>query len=225
MRILFFGRESCEGSRSLVQDLVQRGHDVEYLMSARRNQELSTRVLNWSGDLILSYRNLIVLPERVLQSATLAVNFHPGPPEYPGSGCVNFALLDDVKSYGVTCHVMESQVDHGTILEVRRFAVGAGTTLQDLLAETHGELLFLAHDFIARVSGLTLSDLKALRDVKIEENWSGTRRKISAIDALQEIRLPITLEELARRKRAIHLPSHPLYVSIFGYRFELREDE
>lgn len=225
MKILFFGRKNCDGSDVLARNLVGRGHTVEVFLSSKRGEELSESVLAWSGDLILSYRNLVIIPEKVLDRAHLAVNFHPGPPEYPGSGCVNFALLDDAKSYGVTCHVMAGKVDEGAILDVRRFTVSSDTNLADLLAETHRQLLDLAKDFIEKVSILKPCQLERLASASSEYKWSGIRRKIAKIDALQEIRMPITLGEFERRKRALHLPAFPLFIRIFGYKFELREDD
>ena len=46
----------------------------------------------------------------------MAINFHPGPPEFRGIGCANFALLKNSKYYGSTAHVMEAKVDSGPIL-------------------------------------------------------------------------------------------------------------
>ena len=48
-------------------------------------------------------------------------NFHPGPPEYPGFGCYNFAMLDKVNFYGSTVHIINDKFDSGKIINVKKF--------------------------------------------------------------------------------------------------------
>ena len=49
----------------------------------------------------------------------MAINFHPGPPEYRGVGCVNYAFFDNVKSYGCTAHRINQKIDNGPIIDVK----------------------------------------------------------------------------------------------------------
>ena len=82
------------------------------------------KILNWKGDYILSCRNLFILLKELIENAKYAaINFHPAPPEYPGSGCINFALYDEVDEYVVTAHLVNEKIDNGRILQVRRFQV------------------------------------------------------------------------------------------------------
>ena len=76
----------------------------------------------WSGDCIISYLARWIVPRDLLQRAGTAINFHPGPPEYPGYGCNNFAIYDEAREYGVTCHHMAPRVDTGAIIAVKRWA-------------------------------------------------------------------------------------------------------
>ena len=50
-----------------------------------------------------------------------AINFHPGPPNYRGIGCLNFALLSNEKYYGVTAHIINEKIDNGKILSFKKF--------------------------------------------------------------------------------------------------------
>ena len=59
------------------------------------------------------------------KSKTAAINFHPASPEYPGTGCNNFALYENAGEYGVTCHYMAPKADTGKIIKVKRFPVFA----------------------------------------------------------------------------------------------------
>jgi len=77
---------------------------------------------NWKGDFIVSYLSRWVIPDAILKVAKKGSNqFHPASPEYPGIGCTNFALYENAKEYGVTCHHMAPRVDTGQIIAVRRF--------------------------------------------------------------------------------------------------------
>ena len=53
----------------------------------------------------------------------LPINFHPGSPEYPGTGCTNFAIYNKEKEYGVTCHYMKTSVDSEILSQVKRFPI------------------------------------------------------------------------------------------------------
>src|SRR4030066_251191 len=76
----------------------------------------------WEGDYIISYLSRWVVPEFLLSRVRkAAINFHPASPAYPGIGCNNFALYEDAKEYGVTCHHMASKGDTGAIIAVKRF--------------------------------------------------------------------------------------------------------
>ena len=68
-----------------------------------RSEPFPESAYDWSGDLIISYVSRWIIPESVLNQAQLAaINFHPGSPDYPGTGCINFALYDEAKAFGAT---------------------------------------------------------------------------------------------------------------------------
>ena len=128
----------------IAKKLEDYNFDVTYFKSEKRKERLPNYVLSWKGDYIICFRSLSVLPKSLLKKASIAaVNFHPGPPEYPGSGCINFALYDEVNEYGVTAHIMNSKVDNGDILEVKRFKINMNTNLKEALSKTHDELFQL----------------------------------------------------------------------------------
>jgi methionyl-tRNA formyltransferase len=52
-----------------------------------------------------------------------AINFHPGPPGYPGWAPSHFALYQRATEFGATVHIMVEQVDAGPIIDVARFPV------------------------------------------------------------------------------------------------------
>lgn len=84
-------------------------------------------------DWVISYLSPHILTREELSQATKgAINFHPGPPEYPGTGCYNFAIMNDADFYGVTCHFMEEKVDTGPIINIKTFELPLNITVKDL---------------------------------------------------------------------------------------------
>ena len=82
MKVLLFGRNSCDSCIKIYDKLVNYNFDVTYVESTKRSKTLPKEILSWSGDYILSYRNLYFLPKELLSAASkFAINFHPGPPE------------------------------------------------------------------------------------------------------------------------------------------------
>ena len=164
----------------------------------------------------MSYLSRWIVPTEVLAAARLAaINFHPGPPEYPGTGCVNFALYEEADQYGVTCHHMEPAVDTGDLVAVRRFPVLPTDDVASLLARTHDHLLVLFYEIVSKIAtGRPLS--------QCGEGWTRkpfTRREL---DDLSRISPEMGLEEITRRIRASdYAPWRPL-LEIGGYCFEYK---
>ena len=72
-------------------------------------------------DVIISYISPWIVPKMILdKTKKWNINFHPGPPEYPRIGCLNFAIYDSAKQFGVTAHIMEPKVDRGKIIGINR---------------------------------------------------------------------------------------------------------
>ena len=75
-----------------------------------------------AGTRLISMLTDVIVPENILSGLDgPAYNFHPGPPEYPGSHAASFAVYYDADGFGVTLHEMAAQVDSGPIIEVRRY--------------------------------------------------------------------------------------------------------
>ena len=80
--------------------------------------------LNTKFDFIFSFRSHYILKKKLLSDVNYgAINFHPGPPEYRGIGCVNYALYDNSKNYGATAHLIDEKIDHGKIINTKMFTI------------------------------------------------------------------------------------------------------
>lgn len=122
-RVLFLGKKDNFYAERAA-DFIRKHFQHPLLFIGDRHDKLPVDVLNWQGDLLISFIGSWVIPETVLQQASYAaINFHPGSPEYPGTGCTNFAVYNGEKEYGVTCHYMKATVDTGNIIAVKRFPI------------------------------------------------------------------------------------------------------
>ncbi len=164
-----------------------------------------------------------MLPKSLLNRASIAaVNFHPAPTEYPGSGCLNFALYEEADLYGVTAHIMNEKVDNGAILECRRFPILPADTVDSLLERTHLKLLDLFFDV---VTDLVLREKDALDErlkKSLSEQWHGEARKMRDFENLRLIPVDISENELAKIVRATYTEKFPPILELYGYEFVLR---
>jgi len=95
-------------------------------------------------DVLISYLSPCIIPEKILNEVKiLKINFHPGPPLYPGLGCYNFALLNKDKKYGVTAHEMTKKVDSGKIFKVKYFPIKTNDNVETLIEKSYAQMFNL----------------------------------------------------------------------------------
>jgi len=88
---------------------------------------------NWTGEWIFSFKSDFILPGKLIRSASKgAVNFHPAPPYYRGTGGYVYAIYNHDKTFAVTCHYMSEQLDSGEIIKVDKFDIITGETVSSL---------------------------------------------------------------------------------------------
>jgi methionyl-tRNA formyltransferase len=123
LHVLFLGKKDNAFAQRAA-DFIRRHFRHPLIFTGDRRDKLPDEVLNWKGDLLISFIGSWIIPEKLLQQASYAaINFHPGSPEYPGTGCTNFAIYNGEKEYGITCHHMKTIVDTGNIIAVKRFPI------------------------------------------------------------------------------------------------------
>ena len=206
-KVLFFGGYSCPFSLEAQKHLINLGYDVTCDWSYRRGQKVSKKTFDWKGDLIISFLNYIILPKNILKKAP-AVNFHPGPPEHPGSGCVSWAMYENQKIYGVTVHELTAKVDSGKIFKVNRFDISNYELREDIDYRVKTELLKLFYEYFEYT------------------NWPRDARMINEIDEISNLTSTYELDtdehyaEVDRRIKSFHTKQNPVYVIIGNKKFE-----
>lgn len=169
----------------------------------------------WEGDYIISYLSRWVLPPRVLKRARrAAINFHPASPDYPGFGGNNFALYEEAKEFGVTCHHMAPQVDTGPIIAVKTFPVFSTDGVESLLQRTYDHQLTLFYEVTSAI--LNGSQLPS-------SNRTWTRKPFTKkqLDELEKIDIHMTREEVRKRIRSATFKKWRPRIEFHGFVFEL----
>ena len=221
IKILFLGQDKCPYGTMIVSKMQSLGWEVTCYKSCCRGEVLPSEALKWEGDYIFSFRTHFIPRENLLSKAKFgALNFHPGPPEYPGSASVNFALLDGATSYGATAHLMSETVDSGVILRSTKFEISLTYSVREILAETHIHCVNLMLYYIDLISN-EKCDFNS-ENYHSGEVWRGKPRRIRELQALERINPNIGKSELEVLVRAIYTPEYPPYIDLHGFRFFLK---
>lgn len=186
-------------------------------LSVRGNADdcLDTKLHWYHPEYIISFISPWIIPQSLLDSAQkAAINFHPGPPDYPGTGCYNFALYEGARKYGVTVHHMEEKVDSGNIIMTSYFDVAPYESVETLKLKSMNHLLFCFEKIVHQISkggSLPVSD----------ETWRHkpfTRKemfKLFEIDLSKHDK-----EEIEKRIRAAEYPGlSGAFVTLDGHKF------
>jgi methionyl-tRNA formyltransferase len=213
LRVLLFAK-SKPGLEEAGSMLNRHGCEV-ILYRGERKDPFPVQAYGIGADIVLSYMSPWLIPDRILhETKKWSINFHPGPPEYPGIGCTNFALYEGRAEYGVTAHLMEHSVDSGQIIGVRRFRIDPMETVYSLTQRAYTELLELFKDTMGYL--FAKDDLPASQEV-----WTRRPLRRSELEALCRVDFDMPKEEIGRRIRATTYPGMPgAYMEWMGYRFE-----
>lgn len=216
-QILFLARKDDMLSDLALEYLQQTGASVFDVRTSQRGEKPEIPSKNF--DLIITFRSYVILTgEQIRDIQGNAVNFHPGPPNHPGTGGLNYALFEDEREFGVTLHLINEEIDDGEIIEVRRFPIYQVDDVPSLLRRTHSHLLHMFIDFCESMVGLDWS-LERLQHVN--EEWSGERRTSALLNQYQFVDAGITKEDLKARFRAFHTEQFPLVVNLHDFTFKL----
>jgi methionyl-tRNA formyltransferase len=216
-RILFLRKNDNEYAQR-AENFVRNNFQNLLIFSGGRKDKLPEEVLNWKGDLMISFISSWIYPEQLLANASVAaINFHPGSPEYPGTGCTNFAVYDRAKEYGITCHHMNGAVDSGGIIQVKRFDIKENDTVYgitqhcyELIEKSFYEIIQL----ILNGQSLPLTN----------ETWKRKPYTRKQLDELCHIRPEMSKEEIERRIKATTYKTPWAFTQIGDHVFKLQAD-
>ena len=194
-RILFLRKKDNEYARR-AEDFVRKHFNQPMIFAGGRKDKLPEEVLNWKGDLLVSFISSWIYPEQLLSNTSFAaINFHPGSPEYPGIGCTNFAIYEGAREYGVTCHHMKATVDSGPIIKVKRFPLKETDTVYEVTQRCYrliGEMFYEVMNIILEGKDLPVAN----------EQWKRKPFTRKQLDELCTITPGMSEEEIEKRIKA-----------------------
>ena len=151
LKVLFIGKAEDHHSR-VAADFIGLHFKDALIVYSKRTDPFPVELNDWEGDLLISYLAQWIIPAGLLARAKYAaINFHPGPPEYPGIGCTNFAIYNGEKEFGITCHHMIAMVDSGSMVAVRRFPVFDTDTVYSVTQRCYNEILHLFFELMSSI--------------------------------------------------------------------------
>lgn len=222
LKVLMFSKKRnvfCDYAEAVLKSNFAEG---EFLSIRGAAGDHLDEELHWSRpEYILSFVSPWIIPKSLLASARrAAVNFHPGPPAYPGTGCYNFALYEGAREYGVTVHHMEEKVDSGDIIMTSYFDVSPFESVETMKLKSMNHLLY-CFEKITRL----ISEGRPLP--KSDETWK--RRPFTRREMLELFRIDPALHdpaEIERRIRAAEYPGCPgAFIEAGGHEFYVPYEE
>ena len=197
LKILLFVRENCKQSQKVCDYFNSEYFEVFTFVSKKMGGKASRKVFILNPDFLISFRSLFIIPQRLIDTVNFySINFHPGPPKYPGSGSVNLALYNDESEFGVTAHLINEYIDNGEIIETINFKIEDDDNVEKLLSKTHSKMYTL---FVNVSENLFSNPNKYIENqLKTKEHisWNGQANKISKINKLQKLEINISNEDL-----------------------------
>jgi methionyl-tRNA formyltransferase len=195
LKILFIGKAGDFFSRQAA-DFITVHYPSARIVYSSRQQSFPEELLGWRGDLIISYLSQWIIPGSLLKNARLAaLNFHPGPPEYPGIGCTNFAVYNNEDTFGITCHHMNPKVDTGDIVAVDLFPLFESDTVYTITQRCYSLILNMFYNIFS-----LLMQGEPLPDAGL--SWKRRPYLRKELDELCRLTPDMSIDEIERRLRA-----------------------
>jgi methionyl-tRNA formyltransferase len=168
--------------------------NVLMIESAEELVALRPEVLQRSR--LITFVTPVIVPKVVLDQVGYgAVNFHPGPPSYPGWAPAHFALYDQAAEFGATVHMMVEKVDAGPIIDLTLFPVPPDTSVLSLEGMAYARLAFL----FWRMARELACDRALPPPMPVQ--WGGRKRSRGNYLSMCEIPLDSSRCEFERRMR------------------------
>jgi len=156
-------------------------------------------------DIIYSVQHHELLKGKHIEKAKeIAVNLHLAPlPEYRGCNQFSFAIMDEVKEFGVSIHEIDIRIDHGSLLFEERFSVPEKCWVDDLYELTFSAALRLFETSIADLVQGKYTKTPQSELLKTRKEHLHFRHEIQQ---LKQIDLNQSAADIEKTLRATYMP-------------------
>jgi len=219
--VLFMGRSGCFYSKKIKKLLEKSSKKFFYFESNKIGEKIHKKYLKLNYDYIFCFRSFYILKNNILKKVNkAAINFHPGPPEYRGTGCVNYALYENSKFYGCTAHLINEKVDNGKIIDVKKFNINKKNSISEVLTKTYETMFGLAISTIKNIKkNPDFVENQILKNKNIK--WSNKIKKLKDLNNFYEINKNIKKNDFLNKIRATDTPKFKPYIKLYGKKFIL----
>ena len=219
--VLFMGKKDCSYSNRIKRLLEKSSKKFYYFESSRIGEKINKKYLKLNYDYIFCFRSYYILKKNILNKVNnAAINFHPGPPEYRGTGCVNYALYKNSKFYGCTAHLINEKVDKGKIIDVKKFNISKKNSISEVLIKTYEVMTNLAISTIKNIKkNPDYIKNQILKNKSIK--WSNKIKTIKDLNDFYQININIKKNNFLNRIRATDTPKFRPYIILHGKKFIL----
>ena len=218
--VLYFGRNNCNYSNSLMNFLKERSKKFYFVKSNKMYEKIPLKkILRNQYSYIICFRSYYILKKNLIKRAQYAaINIHPSTPKYRGSGGVNYSLYYNDKFFGTTCHIINEKIDSGKILDFKKVKISKKETVETLLKKTYLASLTQAK----RVLNLLFKDENNL-NILIKKNkkikWSKKINKLKDLNDFYEININSSKKQLENKLRATNTKNFKPYVKLHDKKF------
>ena len=215
MRILIITNYNHKASKEIIKFLRFKKVKFDHIDSNKKKKIKISK----NYDYLLSFLNPLYIDKSVRKKIRInSFNFHPGPPEYPGFGCYNFALLNKSKFYGSTVHMIDDRFDSGKIINVKKFKISyERLNLEKLINKTHNNTLHQAKAFI---NGILNKKIKINGSFK----WKRKAYTKKEFEKAREVKLNETKRNILKKIKAFSYKNFEnVFIKFKGYKFVLKK--
>ena len=191
-----------------VEDFARSKFDVCHVSAHSRQERrfppaAAEAVAGGDVDILLNYLAPMIVPGPVLRGVHReAINFHPGPPAWPGIGSASYALYRGDETFGATAHRMTTTVDGGEIVRVVRFPV--------LPDDTCGTLCDRAREFTLELFYEVSGELSRFGQIATSgDSWERSAVTRAEFERWMTLSVSDTPDEIAKKVRALAHPRFP----------------
>ena len=214
MKLLIVTNYNHKASKLLVKYLNLKKVNFDHIDSSKKKIKIKKNY-----DYLISFLNSKYINKSVRKKIKInSFNFHPGPPEYPGFGCYNFALLDKTNYYGSTVHIINDKFDNGKILNVNKFKVSyKKLNLEKLIDMTHRNIIKQARHFINDILN---------KELKINGKFKWKKKAFTKkeFEIAREIKLNDSKTNILKKIKAFSYKNYEnVYVNLKGFKFEFKK--
>lgn len=218
--ILYFGRNKCKYSNSLMDFLKKRSKKFYYVKSNKMHEKIPLKkILRNQYSYIICFRSYYILKKNLIKRAKYAaINIHPSTPKYRGPGGVNYSLYRNEKFFGTTCHIINEKIDSGKILDFKKVKIVKKDTVETLLKKSYLASLMQAK----RVLNLLFENENNL-NIMIKKNkkikWSKKINKLKDLNKFYEININSSKKQVENKLRATITKNFKPYVKLHNKKF------